>query len=365
MYEKDTYRWVDLLPEALFSYRITVGVTKKTPFEIFYLRAPNFVYSFPGTNLAEVVDLEDCNEGNQTEVQEFVANLIQDVREQREANAVKMKERWDTVNTQQVEVGQFVLVDPRHRYKVQPKRVLGRPLFFVPGQVIHVNPNGNIGVQWKDGTETPVDRPIPNNKFKVVAEDVFDSTSYEDFDSGESEVDTASTRAQTFESVAPNHVAKTKAFAKASNASSTSSTSSTKSTSTTSTSTTSTTSTISTTSTTSTSTSSTSTTSTKRKKLDNNGYFDLSDAEWEPFETLKVEIFWKSSSKWYAGVVGRFSPSEQKWRVHYEDNDNIKHRFNPDKWRISTAGHSARNLKLIESWKKKKENVLILLPILS
>ena len=104
MYEKDTYRWVDLLPEALFSYRITVGVTKKTPFEIFYFRAPNFVYSFPGTNLAEVVDLEDCNEGDQSNVQELVANLIQDVREQREANAVKMKERWDTVNTQQVEV---------------------------------------------------------------------------------------------------------------------------------------------------------------------------------------------------------------------------------------------------------------------
>jgi hypothetical protein len=31
-----------------------------------------------------------------------------------------------------------------------------------------------------------------------------------------------------------------------------------------------------------------STTSTKRKELDNNGYMDLLDVEWEPFETLKV-----------------------------------------------------------------------------
>jgi hypothetical protein len=88
MYEKDTYRWVDLLPEALFSYRITVGVTKKTPFEIFYFRTPNFVYSFPGTNLAEV-DLEDCNQGDQSNVQELVANLMQDVREERETTLLK------------------------------------------------------------------------------------------------------------------------------------------------------------------------------------------------------------------------------------------------------------------------------------
>jgi len=36
LYERKSKRWVDVLHEALFSYRITVGVTKKTPFEIFF-----------------------------------------------------------------------------------------------------------------------------------------------------------------------------------------------------------------------------------------------------------------------------------------------------------------------------------------
>lgn len=104
MYEKSSYRWIDLLPEALFSYRITVGVTKKTPFEIFFFRTPNFVYSYPGTNLAQDFDIEDITEGDRENVQTIHAALIQDVREQREANGFKMKHRWDTKNTQQVEV---------------------------------------------------------------------------------------------------------------------------------------------------------------------------------------------------------------------------------------------------------------------
>ena len=105
MYEKNTLRWIDLLPEALFSYRITVGVTKRTPFEIFYSREPNFVYCYPGTNIAEAnLDVEQVNEGDRSAVQEMHDALMQDVREQREQNAMRMKERWDTINTQQVEV---------------------------------------------------------------------------------------------------------------------------------------------------------------------------------------------------------------------------------------------------------------------
>ena len=104
MFEKKTYRWVDLLPEALFSYRITVGVTKKTPFEIFYFRAPHFVYSYPGTNIGSDTDIEGYNEGERAKIQEMHFLLVQDVREQRERNSVKMKERWDTVNIQQVQV---------------------------------------------------------------------------------------------------------------------------------------------------------------------------------------------------------------------------------------------------------------------
>lgn len=44
---------------------------------------------------------------------EVHSNLIQSVREMREKNAIKMKARWDTKNTQKVAVGDFVLVDPQ------------------------------------------------------------------------------------------------------------------------------------------------------------------------------------------------------------------------------------------------------------
>lgn len=100
MYTKQTLRWIDLLPEALFAYRITVGVTKQTPFEIFFARRPNYVYSYPGT-----VVQEDQNSGlefDREKIQAVHENLLLDVRTQREANAVKMKERWDTSNTQMV-----------------------------------------------------------------------------------------------------------------------------------------------------------------------------------------------------------------------------------------------------------------------
>jgi hypothetical protein len=46
-------------------------------------------------------------------------------------------------------------------------------------------------------------------------------------------------------------------------------------------------------------------------------------------------------------VVARFSESSVKWCIDYNDGD-----FEREKWR-SVRGHSTRNQKLIETWKKK------------
>jgi hypothetical protein len=122
MYERKTNRWIDLIDEALFSYRVTKGVTKKTPYEIFYCRKPNLVYSLPGEEIREEIDEEGEDfRIDYDELKEINQALIQDVREQREKNAEVMKKRWDTINTQKVKVGDFVLVDTRIVKKIISK----------------------------------------------------------------------------------------------------------------------------------------------------------------------------------------------------------------------------------------------------
>ena len=100
---------------------------------------------------------------------EVQSNLIQSVREMREKNAIKMKARWDTKNTQKVAVGDFVLVDPQIKTKkIKQKRILGESIYSLPGIVLEVNAIGNIRVEYKNGDVTPIDRPVPNNQFKVI-----------------------------------------------------------------------------------------------------------------------------------------------------------------------------------------------------
>ena len=67
----------------------------------------------------------------------------------------------------------------------------------------------------------------------------------------------------------------------------------------------------------------------------------------------QVFIHWKKDQKWYPGVVARFSDSNLKWCIDYDDGDKEKHTFNRENWRVPVKGHSARNLKVIETWKKK------------
>jgi len=174
MFERNSKRWVDMLDEALFSYRITKGVAGQSPFQIFFVRPPHFVYHYPGTVLTEVPDPE-VNVIEQEEILEVHSNLIQGVRELREKNAARMKARFDTKNTQSVKVGDYVLVDSRIKKKWRAKAILGERIYSMPGIVSAVNANGNILVRYKNGLETPVIKPVPNNKFKVIDEEMYNS----------------------------------------------------------------------------------------------------------------------------------------------------------------------------------------------
>jgi hypothetical protein len=61
MFERKSDRWIDMLAEALFAYRITHGVTKETPFQIFYFRQPNFVYDYPGIYLFVITIIQSTS----------------------------------------------------------------------------------------------------------------------------------------------------------------------------------------------------------------------------------------------------------------------------------------------------------------
>jgi len=133
IFERKSNRWIDFLSPALLAYRVTVGVTGKTPFEIFFVRQPNFIYLYPGTNIT----YEGCEEihvGNEQEVLEIHDELMQAVREKREQNAIKMKARWDSINTQKVAVGDYILVNPRPIHKKNGEKTHRNALIFSSGR---------------------------------------------------------------------------------------------------------------------------------------------------------------------------------------------------------------------------------------
>lgn len=111
----------------------------------------------------------------QEQVTEMYQELMINVTKMRKRNAEKMKARWDTENTQKVVAGDFVLVDPRIKKKWRKKDKLGERIYSMPGIVLEVNSNGNIIVQYKDGSTTPASSPVSNNKFKVVDESLYNS----------------------------------------------------------------------------------------------------------------------------------------------------------------------------------------------
>jgi hypothetical protein len=191
MCERKTNRWIDLLDEALFSYRVTKGVTNRTPFQIFYTREPNFIFTLPENQENDIVIEAGVVEEekfriSQPEFKIIYDALNEDVKEMRDKNAATMKKRWDTSNTQKVNVGDFVLVDTRRKLTLS-KRPLGDPIFHAPGIYIinvyyysqinvvgivtEVFPSGNIKINWKE-KDYYDDNIIANNKFKCVSKEV-------------------------------------------------------------------------------------------------------------------------------------------------------------------------------------------------
>jgi hypothetical protein len=115
MYEKNSNRWIDFLDECLFAYRITKGdPTSKSPYELYFVRKPNLVFSLPEINEREMQHPNSFPEviENDYEKISIVSQQIMEVtRSEREVNAKKMKKRWDTSNTQQAKVGDYVLTE--------------------------------------------------------------------------------------------------------------------------------------------------------------------------------------------------------------------------------------------------------------
>jgi hypothetical protein len=143
-----------------------------------------------GTVLPELPDPE-ANVINQQEILDVHADLIQGVREMREKNAAKMKARWDTKNTQVVKEGDYVLVDARIKKKWRAKAILGERIYSMPGIVSEVNANGNILVHYKNGLETPINKPVPNNQFKVIDENMYNSVDMSPIEEDDSDPDGA------------------------------------------------------------------------------------------------------------------------------------------------------------------------------
>jgi len=312
MFERKSKRWIDMLDEALFSYRITKGVAGQSPFQIFFLRPPHFVYHFPGTVLPEVPDPE-ANVIDQLEILDVHANLIQSVREMREKNAAKMKSRFDTVNTQVVKVGDYVLVDARIKKKWRAKAILGERIYSMPGIVSEVNANGNILVRYKNGLETPFNKPVPNNQFKVIDEEMYKSVEMSPIEEdGEDRSDEVPSNGvgqshqalgdeiQRFDQPGTNSNLQ---FIKV--------------------------------------------------NMDvQNDYMEV-PVGWKPIPGLRVAIYWSAEQKWYKGEVVKFVGKNQKWLIVYSDGDRSEHTFRSEKWRVC----SDQIPRLMKTFRKSIENM--------
>jgi transposase InsO family protein len=356
MYAKNTNRWIDLVDECLFAYRITKGPTSKTPYELYYLREPNFVLNLPEVNERNKHIENDEVELDFKKISKMSQEIMAVTRAEREANAEKMKKRWDTNNTQKAKVGDFILTekllyDQPTKHKLRKKRKLGDALFVKPGVVVKVHANGNVSVKWKE-TET-VD-VVANNKFKVVSKHIFDCTVA--FHEGDEDTFSSSTDEETMTKLKKNNT-KTSNIASSQNKLDTVETktgskrkfSAIES------------SNDSSISVSSNSESSGSSDSfilhsqpeNEEKTLKQTKFkhkFVLNEEpkikNWRPLPGLHVLIHWKEEDAWYPGTVAKWSETENKWFINYKDGDKQYHKFNSKKWKID-VGNNPRILKSI------------------
>jgi hypothetical protein len=270
MYERKSNRWIDLLEEVLYSYRITYNLaTRKTPFEVFYMRQPNRAYNLPGDD--KIQQAEDYQ--NEEEIGEISDRICQEVREQQERNAQIMLRYIDTKNTQNISVGDFVMVDLHNSKKIQQKRPLGKPLFAYPGTVVDVHKNKTIIVKWKNGETSEV---IENNKYKVVSEQIYETTDCPNDDEDmivENSIQEIQTTTTQMEPLNPGGL---------------------------------------------------------EQEIDR----DNADENWVPLVGQRVEIYWENEKTWYPGEVVKHLEKSGKFRVIYDDDgDNKMEIFERKFWR--------------------------------
>jgi hypothetical protein len=226
--------------------------------------------------------------------------ILESTVKERQLLAEKMKMRWDTVNTQKVQVGNFVLTE-KHLYekvknKIKQKRPLGEPLFVRPAKVIQVSGNGCVVVQFK-GTE--VRDTVASNKFKVVPEEIYQSTDYNsDLEKTSSSSECEEPQFSELTQLVTNKTRNATVTGYTTSATGATNTISTKSNNV---------------ATTKNSTSNVKVVNKKNKNNNNN------DNNWEPTPGLKVLIYWKGEDKWFAGTVKKWSPSGKsgnlrRWR---------------------------------------------------
>jgi hypothetical protein len=223
-----------------------------------------------------------------------------------------MKSRFDTVNTQVVEVGYYVLVDARIKKKWRAKAILGERIYSMPGIVSEVNANGNILVRYKNGLETPINKPVPNNQFKVIDEEMYKSVEMSPIeDDGEDPSDEVPSN-----EVGQLHQAiedEIQRFVQPSANSSLQFT----------------------------------------KDMDvQNDYMDV-PVGWKPIPGLKVAIYWSAEQIWYKGEVVKFVAKNQKWLIAYLDGDRSEHTFRSEKWRV----YSDQLPRLMKTFMKSLENL--------
>jgi hypothetical protein len=345
---------------------------------LYFIRKPNFVFSLPEINDRELkkarVDQQEVVTDFE-KISEISREIMAATRIERASNAAKMKKRWDTSNTQQAKVGDYVLTEKdlhdKPSKKIKKKRKLGEALFVRPGIVTKVHANGTISVQWKESETVEL---VASNRFKVVTKEVFDSCSFSEVVSDESttssrSIDEKSSKEKenkiesdplsSQKKNAPTYLPKSQTkkiskkdslitFSKKSGDHKTHKNSKVNN-------------------------SSSSSKGSKKRRFDDSS--STSDAEnsmdslnievsceceekyqkstesqnktWSPQPGLKVLIFWKAENKWYPGTVVKWSETEQKWFVNYEcDGDKQYHKFKLKTWKVA-EGNNARVLKSI------------------
>jgi len=204
------------------------------------------------------------------------------------------------------------LVDARIKKKWRAKAILGERIYSMPGIVLEVNANGNILVRYKNGMETPINNPVPNNQFKVIDEEMYKSVEMSPIedDSEERSNEVPSNEVGQLQQAIGEEIQHFDRPSAISNLQLT-------------------------------------------NDMDvQNDYMEV-PVGWKPIPGLNVAIYWSAERKWYKGEVVKFVGKNQKWLIIYSDGDRSEHTFRSEKWRV----YSDQLPRLMKTFKKSLENL--------